>query len=189
MMILNRLLFFFTFILILTSPAAGQPLPGHERIQSELITTDTNGLILNQLFTVDAPVKEVWPYFTQTELYTKWSAPVAVVNFKINGTIKANYNADGNLEDEDTITIHIRNYIPEKLITLQSEIPASFPAFMKENERDFYNIIEFNETDTGGTQVISYGLGYKNNEQFKQMIGFFAKGNIDSYQKLINLFE
>lgn len=186
---LNRLLSVFTFILILSSSAVGQQLPEHERIQSELITTDTDELILKQSFTVDAPVQDVWPYFTQTELYTKWSAPVAEVNFKTNGTIKANYNTNGSLEDEDTITIHILNYIPEELITLQSEIPASFPAFMKEHEADFYNIIEFNETDTGRTQIISYGLGYKNSDQFNQMIGFFAKGNLNSYQKLINLLE
>ncbi|MBN2732539.1 MAG: SRPBCC domain-containing protein [Balneolaceae bacterium] len=177
------------FISLLASTANGQQLSEHPRIQSEIITTEADEIILKQSFTVDAPVQKVWPYFTQTELYTKWSAPVASINFKINGTIKANYSTDGNLESEDTITIHILNYIPEKLITLQSEIPASFPAFMKENEKDFYNVIEFNETDTGGTQVISYGLGYNNNAQFKQMIGFFAKGNLESYQKLINLLE
>jgi predicted transcriptional regulator YdeE len=75
------------------------------------------------------------------------------------------------------------------MITLQSVIPNTFPPFFKEIEKDLYNVIEFNSTEDGGTEIISYGIGYKDNDQFKQMIGFFAQGNLDYYQKLIDLVE
>lgn len=188
-MIHTRFIILFAAIILLNAAVLGQNLPVDDQIHSELIITDANELILKQSLIVDAPVSDVWPYFTESELYSKWSAPVAEINFKINGTIKANYDVNASVEDESTITIHILNYIPEKLITLQSEIPATFPAFIKESEKDFYNIIQFNEMESGGTQIISYGLGYKNNDQFKQMIGFFAQNNLELYKKLIILLE
>lgn len=185
----NQCLSLCTVFLLLTSALSAQGLPDHPRVTSELLSMDSERLALKQTLTIDAPIQEVWPYFTQTDLYTQWSAPIAEVDFKINGTIRANYNAEGSLDDESSITINILNYVPEKLITLQSILPDAFPPFLKEIEKDLYNIIEFKSTDTGQTKIISYGIGYKNNDQFKQMINFFAKGNADYYQKLIDLIE
>lgn len=180
---------FFTLFILLTGSVIAQELPEHPRVHSEVTTMDSDRLMLKQSLTLDASVDEVWPYFTQTDLYTRWSAPLAEIDFKINGTIKANYTPGGTLGDANTITINILNYIPKKMITLQSVIPNTFPPFFKEIEKDLYNVIEFNSTEDGGTEIISYGIGYKDNDQFKQMIGFFAQGNLDYYQKLIDLVE
>lgn len=189
MVFFRNSVFFLLFVTISSGILKAQDLPSDDRIQSELITSDADELILKQLFIVDAPVEKVWAYFTEEELYQQWSAPVVEIEMKINGKIRANYRPGGSLEDDDTITIHILNYIPEKLITLQSEIPETFPAFIKQNEKNFYNITEFNETESGGTEIISYGLGYKNTDQFQEVISFFAQGNLQSYQKLIGLLE
>lgn len=179
----------FALFILITCTAHAQELPEHPRVQSELISMDDDRLMLKQTLTVDASVEEVWPYFTQTDLYMQWSAPLAEIDFKINGTIKANYTPGGTLGDENTITINILNYVPEKFITLQSVIPETFPPFFKEIEKDLYNITEFRTTESGGTEIISYGIGYKDNAQFRQMINFFARGNADYYQKLIELVE
>ncbi len=182
---LTLFILFFSF----TAHISAQQLPEHPRIQSELISMDSDRIMLKQTLIVDATIEEVWPYFTKADLYTKWSAPLAEIDFKINGLIRANYNPEGTIGDENTIIINILNYVPEKFITLQSVLPDAFPAFLKEIEKDLYNIIEFEATDSGKTEIKSYGIGYKNDDQFMQMISFFANGNIDYYQKLIQLIE
>lgn len=176
-------------VTVLTMPSSAQHLPQDDRIQTKLDTTKAGELILRQSFTVDAPAELVWKYFTQADLYSTWAAPVAEINLKINGAIRANYRPDSTLADEGTITTHILNYIPERLLTLQAEIPADFPYFMKQYQEDFYNVIEFEETGDQQTTVTSYGMGYRNTEQFHDMISMFAKGNKASYNKLIKQIE
>ncbi len=78
------------------------------------------------------------------------------MDFKVNGIIKTNYNKDGEIGDDSTITLHIINYVPKKMITLQAEIAKNFPEFMKEDEKDLYNTILFKKISPTKTKVISY---------------------------------
>ena len=57
------------------------------------------------------------------------------------------------------------------MITLQAEITENFPTFMKADEKDFFNIIEFRELSPEKTKIISYGLGYKNNQKYHFRFG------------------
>ncbi|MEQ9278288.1 MAG: hypothetical protein RLN83_02240, partial [Balneola sp.] len=52
-----------------------------------------------------------------------------------------------------------------------------------------FNVITFNELEQNRTQIISYGLGYKNNEKYKQLMKFFIQGNESSYKNLIKYLE
>jgi hypothetical protein len=188
--IANRLILVFTSALLAGfMPVYSQMLPGHELIQTETSVTEADEIILKQTFNVNAPISEVWAYYTESEKYSEWAASVAEIELKMNGIIRANYRPDGRLSDDDTIVIRIVNYIPEKLLTLQPEIPESFPLFMREISGNFYNVIEFRSSDDNQTEITSYGLGYQNSPDFHQMLSFIAHGNIEAYERLIGIFN
>jgi len=118
-----------------------------------------------------------------------WATALAEIDFKVNGTIKTNYNKTGSIGDESTITLHILNYVPKRLLTLQAELTKNFPDFMKEDEKDLYNVILFEKINPKETKVISYGIGYKNNEKYMSLMKFFIQGNEKSYYNLISYLE
>ena len=60
---------------------------------------------------------------------------------------------------------------------------------MQSETEDFYNIITFKALATNQTEIISYGLGYKNNEKYLSLMKFFIQGNELSYNNLITYLE
>lgn len=160
-----------------------------ERITTRIDTTQSGGLIMIQEFTVDAPIDKAWQAYTTEEGWKSWAVPIAEVDFKINGTIKTNYNPNGTIGDSTTIVTHVLNYVPKRLITLQAEITENFPAFMKEDEKDLYNVIEFEETGESQIKIISYGIGYKNTQKYQDLMGYFVKANEESLLQLIRYLE
>lgn len=160
-----------------------------KRVISEIDSLTTEGLILKQTFMVNAPLNEVWGAYTSKKGWESWATPIAEIDFKVNGIIKTNYNKDGKIGDSTTITLHILDYNPKKMIRLQAELTQNFPEFMREDEKDLYNEIFFEEVSPKKTRVISYGIGYKNNEKYKSLMNFFIEGNTQSYLNLISYLE
>lgn len=161
----------------------------NNRIISTIDSTKTPELTLIQEFTVKVSIDSVWNAYTTKVGWENWAAPIAEIDFKVNGTIKTNYNKSGKIGDESTITLHVRNYVPERLLTLQAELTDNFPDFMKEDEQDLYNVILFEEVDPHETKVISYGIGYKNDDKYMSLMKYFIKGNEQSYMNLISYLE
>jgi hypothetical protein len=60
----------------------------------------------------------------------------------INGLIQTNYNKDGKIGDDSTITLHILNYVPNRMITLQAEISKNYNLW-RGTKRFTYNVILF----------------------------------------------
>ncbi|WP_109301810.1 SRPBCC domain-containing protein [Aquimarina sp. AU474] len=162
---------------------------GQSRIQSVVDSTDTNNIVLKQTFEINVVIDSVWNAYTTARGWKKWAVPLAEIDFKINGLIRTNYNAKGSIGDDSTITLHIINYIPKKMLTLQAELTKNFPEFMKEDAKDLFNIITFEELAPNRTRVVSYGVGYKNNKKYKSLLQFFIKGNEQSYTNLITYLE
>ncbi len=111
------------------------------------------------------------------------------MDFKINGLIKTNYNKNGTIGDASTIRLHVINYIPRKMITLQAELTNDFPEFMKKDAKDMYNIIHFEEVDQDHTRITSYGIGYKNNPKYLELMKFFISANEKGHTQLISYLE
>jgi len=160
-----------------------------KRITSRVDSTNTKELVLIQEFIVNVPMDSVWNAFTTNRGWESWSTPIAEIDFRSGGTIKTNYNKNGKIGDSTTIHLHVRNYVPKKLITLQAELSKHFPDFMKKDEKDLYNIIYFNSLTTETTKITSYGIGYKNNPKYLSLMQFFISGNEKSYQQLISYLE
>ncbi|MEC7265126.1 MAG: SRPBCC domain-containing protein [Bacteroidota bacterium] len=171
--------------LLLTSVAFGQ----EKRVTSIIDSTKTPELVLTQKFTVKAPIDSVWDAYTTSKGWESWAAPLAEVDLKVGGVIKTNYNENGKIGDSTTIVTRILNYVPKKLLTLQAELTENFPEFMKEDAKDFYNVIYFTELDNGDTYVESFGIGYKNNPKYLALMNYFIPANEMTLMKLIELLE
>jgi len=160
-----------------------------KRVTSIIDSSDNQNIVLEQFFNVNVALDSVWNAYTTEVGFESWATAIAEIDFKINGTIKTNYNKDGQIGDESTITLHILNYVPRHILTLQAELTSNFPAFMKEDEKDLYNMVIFEEMGPSQTKVTSYGIGYKNEEKYTSLLKFFIQGNEQSYLNLISYLE
>lgn len=160
-----------------------------KRILSVVDSSHTNNMVLKQSFEVNVSLDSVWNAYTTKKGWESWATSIADIDFKVNGIIKTNYNKDGEIGDGSTITLHIINYIPKRMLTLQAEITKNFPEFMKEDEKDLFNMILFEEVNPTKTKVVSYGIGYKQNEKYMSLMKFFIQGNEQSYLNLISYLE
>ncbi len=140
-------------------------------------------------FKINTSVGKVWNAYTTPEGWKSWVTPVVEMDFKINGTIKSHYDSTATIGDKGTIVNHILNYIPYKLITMQAELNENFPAFVTGEEKNLYSIVDFYKLSENQTKLTIYGTGYKNEQQWIDLLKFFIHGNEMSLNKLKNYLE
>jgi len=157
--------------------------------ESTLDTLPSGELILIHEITINSPVEKVWMAYASPEIWKKWVTPVVDMDFRINGTIRSHYDPSAKIGDEGTITNHILNYIPEKLITMQAEIGEGFPGFIRENEKNLYSIVKFHKISETSTRLVLYGMGYGTGPQWQKFIQFFIQGNEMTLNNLKDLLE
>lgn len=146
-------------------------------VQSEVRTTEAGELILAQELVVDAPIARVWEAYTTSEGWMAWAAPMAEVDLRVGGTIRTHYGADAEIGDPGTNTLHIVNYVPEKVLTLKAEISERWPEVMKTDAGNLMNVIVFEEIDDSTTRVRSYGVGYRDLPEYHELMKFFITAN------------
>lgn len=185
----NILIILFTVILTSFSFGQEKSKTKEKRVCSRVDSTNNRELVLVQEFTVNSPIDSVWNAYTTKKGWESWAVPLAEIDLKVGGFIKTNFNKTGKIGDSTTIVTHIINYVPKKLITLQAEITDNFPEFMKKEEKDFYNIIYFDEIEKGKTNVKSYGIGYKNNPKYLSLMDYFIPANEKLLMTLISYLE
>ena len=187
---MKKILFYTLFVCISFLSIAQTPNKTTEnRVISVIDSSQVNNMILKQSFVVNVALDAVWNAYTTKKGWESWATSIADIDFKINGVIKTNYNKEGKIGDDSTITLHIINYIPKRMLTLQAELTKNFPEFMKEDEKDLFNMILFEKIAPSKTKIISYGIGYKKNEKYKSLMKFFIQGNEQSYLNLISYLE
>ena len=187
---MKKILFYTLFVCISFLSIAQTPNKTTEnRVISVIDSSQVNNMVLKQSFVVNVALDSVWNAYTTKKGWESWATSIAEIDFKINGVIKTNYNKDGKIGDDSTITLHIINYIPKRMLTLQAELTKNFPEFMKEDEKDLFNMILFEKIAPSKTKIISYGMGYKKNEKYKSLMKFFIQGNEQSYLNLISYLE
>jgi uncharacterized protein YndB with AHSA1/START domain len=150
--------------------------------ESRVSRTDANELILIQEVSFAAPVEDVWRAYTTAEGWTAWASPKAEIDLRVGGTIRTAYQ--GEIGGSNTNTLHIVNYVPERLLTLRAELSTSWPEIMQEDAERLSNVILFDETADGVTHIQSYGIGYTDAPEYEQLMGFFIKANEGLYQNL-----
>jgi len=147
------------------------------QVTSKTDTLQSGELMLTQEVVINASVGTVWKAFSDPGHWKKWATPVVEMDFRINGTIKSNYNPDAEIGDAGTITLHIPFYIPERQIVMQAEIANNFPEFSKGDEKNLYTVNDFQKINDNRTKVTIYGIGYKNEPKWQKLLGFFVRGN------------
>ncbi len=160
-----------------------------QAISSKVEQTKAGELILIETVTIAAPVARVWNAYTTSAGFASWAAPVAEVDCRVGGSIRTQYDPKAKIGDPNTNTLRIINYVPQKMLTLQADVSANWPEVLKSQASQLYNVILFEELDGNKTRIISYGLGYQDNEEMRGMMGFFIKANEGLYAKLIKAVE
>lgn len=186
---MKNIFFAVVFIFSFFSSYGQDKLSLEKRVISTIDSTSIKELVLIQEFNVNVSIDSVWNAYTTKKGWQSWATALAEVDIKNGGLIRTNYNKNGKIGDSTTIVLHVKNYVPKKLITLQAELTKHFPTFMKADEKDLYNIVYFEVVKPNITKITSYGIGYKNNEKYKSLMQFFIKGNTMSYVNLISYLE
>ncbi|MGB3723466.1 MAG: SRPBCC domain-containing protein [Pacificimonas sp.] len=189
----NILALFLTGALFATS-AVGSAKPAGEHAASGVLVSETihmadGEVALKQSVIVDADLEQTWALFTEASQVKRWIAPVAEVDLRTGGTIRTHYDSCASIGDPGTIELTIVNYIPQHLLTLQSNLEsARDAAWMNDSiysrRDDLYNVIEFEPLDGGRTRIVSWGLGYGDGPEWQTMFDFFVKGNEWTYGQL-----
>jgi uncharacterized protein YndB with AHSA1/START domain len=153
-----------------------------ESPSSEVLKTDAGELVLIQEVSVSAAVEDVWEAYTTSEGWTGWAAPRAEIDLRVGGIIRTAYA--GELGGENTNTLHIVNYVPNKLLTLRSNVSDNWPEILKRDAERLTNVILFESTDPNTTQIQSFGIGYTDSPELEQLMSFFIKANEGLLQNL-----
>ncbi len=177
------------FLCLAATPSVTVPQKQEKSVTSKIIKTAAGERVMIQDIWIDAPVKDVWAAFTTEEGWTSWSTPIAKIDFKVGGTIRTHYTEGAKIGDKGTITLHILNYVPERLLTIQAELQDNWPEVMQADHEHLMNVIVFETISEKRTHVISYGVGYGNAPIYDKLLKFFAPANEGLYRKMKKVLE
>jgi len=76
------------------------------------------------------------------------------------------------------------NYVPNELLTLRAEIAPNWPDVLKEDADRLSNVILFDELDSDRTRLRSYGIGYRDTAELRDLLAFFEDANSDLMERL-----
>ncbi len=158
-------------------------------IRSQVLETDARGLVLVQTVTVEAPVRRVWRAYTTEDGWRAWSSPAVAIDLRPGGTIRTHYEPGAEIGDPGTNTLHIVNYVPERVLTLQAEVADRWPDVMKEDAGNLMNVIVFEKLGENRTRIHSYGVGYRDSPAYHELLAFFMPANEALFQNLKDYLE
>ncbi|WP_237064843.1 SRPBCC family protein [Microbulbifer guangxiensis] len=153
-------------------------------INSQILKTDRKEMVLVQEVSIEAPVSEVWRAYTTSAGWMAWAAPLAEVDLRAGGTIRTHYGKDAKIGDPGTITLHIVNYVPERILTLRAELSERWPAVMQEDDGKLMNVVVFEAQGESRTRLQSYGVGYRDLPEYDNLMQFFISANEGLFEKL-----
>lgn len=146
-------------------------------ISSRVLKTTAGERVLVQDVWLDAPVATVWKAYTTDKGWTEWAAAAASVDLRLGGTIRTHYVPGAKIGDPGTNTLHILNYVPEQLLTLQADLSTNWPAVLEKDAERLVNVIVFRAVSAERTHVKSYGIGYSDTPELDDLLQFFIKAN------------
>lgn len=138
---------------------------------------------------VDTPITEVWKAIATEEGVKTWMAPVAKFDLKTGGIVQTNYNMNAEIDDKETITLGIINYIPNEMLIYKITLNNVFPEKCRKEDKNLQEIIQLKPITKNKTMVISTMVGWGVGKEWDKTYSFFEKGNKWSYQQLIKRFK
>lgn len=160
-----------------------------ERITYRIDRTEDGGVVVTETVVVEASVGEVWKAYTTADGYTEWAAPSASIDLRAGGEIRTSYDTENGLDGAHVNVLRIINFVPERLLTLQADVSPNWPDVLKKDADNLYNVVLFESLDDGRTKITSYGLGYTDSPELRELMAFFERANHGLYAKLIASLE
>ena len=158
-------------------------------ITSRVVATEAGERILIEEVQVEASVGAVWRSYTTRDGWTGWASPVVEVDLRVGGTIRTHYTIGATIGDPGTNVLHIVNYVPERVLTLQAEVEHNWPEIMKEDAQHLMNVIVFEAQGENRTRILSYGVGYRDTPAYEELLEFFVPANEGLYRNLKAFLE
>ncbi len=158
-------------------------------ISSRVEVTDAGERVLIQEASFDASVSDLWKAYVTEEGWGSWASPVVEIDLRAGGTIHTHYDANAKIGDPGTNTLHILNYVPERVLTLRAELQDNWPEVMKQDHGRLMNVVLFDPLPEGGARVRSYGVGYSDTPEYDELMQFFIRGNEGLLAKLKSYVE
>ncbi len=187
----RRLIATCLFLSLLAGTAAGQEgentpsgTPDGFSVSSRVERTAVGERVLIQEVLLNASITDVWQAYTTDEGWMSWAAPKARVDLRAGGTILTQYEPNAEIGDPGTNTLHIINYVPQRLLTLKAELNANWPEVMKQDGERLNNVILFERVSDSQTRIESYGVGYGDSPEYEQLIEFFISANEGLFAEL-----
>lgn len=169
--------------LLLSAPAAA---PAQEVAISDRHEADAT-LTLSHELVVPAARDAVYAALSTPDGWRTWATPVSWVPADDPDGIEGSYNPAARPGGTDLIRQHFLARLPGRLLVFRTvRAPQGFPHF------DVYSrvtiFIELESVDAGHTRVRLTGTGYADNEEGRQLLGFFRYGNRISLERLRQRF-
>ncbi len=158
-------------------------------IKTRVIEHESGERVLVHEVLVPASLEDVWDAHTTKEGLESWAVPQCEIDFRSGGMLKSRYELEGRIGDENTVINFIVNFVPWKIITMQSPLGKRFPEEIQKGSLSMYTILEFQEIDENHTLLTAYETGFKTGKIWDNLIEFFKDGNAQAYRMLIDRFE
>jgi len=125
---------------------------------------------------IDAPVAKVWAAWTTSDGLQSWLAPHADIDLRLDGLMRTNYAAEGQLGDPGTITNRILAFEPGRLLVIRvAQAPEKFP--FRAVVGEMWTVLYLSPTPEGKTHLRVVGLGFGPGDEAQKMRAFFQQGN------------
>ena len=134
---------------------------------------------------LNTTIAETWKLIATEEGIKKWMAPVAILDLRIGGMLKTNYNETAKIDDKGTITLGIISYIPSEILTYKITLNELFAEKCRKEDKNLQHIIQLKSLGENKTKIISTMVGWGQGKEWDEAYTFFEKGNEWTFQKLL----
>lgn len=160
---------------------SGQTEDGTARAATE------EGRTLRHQVTVDAPPDSVWRVFTTSTGLRSFVAPVAEIELRVGGRWEASYDPEARIGDPGNIVNEILSYLPGEMLSIRvARAPPGFP--FPDAVKELWTVIQFEETERGGTRVTSTMLGFGRGAPWDALRAAFERDNATILRRLRRRF-
>lgn len=136
---------------------------------------------------IEAPVAEVWKVFSTSEGYKALGVALAEVDFRVGGTIRSRYRADGVLGDDETIENQIMAYEPLRMVAIRiQKPPKTFP--FQQAWKKGWTVMTLTDLGNGRTHLRAAGVDFGTDKESQALRRFFERGNQQTIETLQKFF-
>ena len=126
--------------------------------------------------TIEASPEAVWEAWATSEGLSSWMAPHADIDLRVGGLMRANYDADGTLGDDQTIENRILSFEPGHMLSIQvAKPPAGFP--FSQAVSSMWSVVYVEPEESGTTRLRIVSMGFDASDESQAMRAFFERGN------------